>query len=239
MNETIKQRLLIVDDEKKLRELLTSYLKKEGFDVAAVADGIQMDEYLATNEVDLVVLDLMLPGEDGLSIGRRLHQQNKLPIIILSARSDEIDRIVGLEVGADDYLSKPFNPRELLARIRSVLRRNTPHPEQATSQDDDQHIYRFKSFVLDTRKHELTKDNQIVNLTSGEFNMLGIFLQNTNRVLSRDTLLEMSKGYERDPLDRSIDICIGRLRKKIEPDPSNPIYLKTVWGTGYLFSVDD
>ncbi len=238
MNETVKQRLLIVDDEKKLRELLTSYLKKEGFDVAAVADGIQMDEYLATNEVDLVVLDLMLPGEDGLSIGRRLHQQNKLPIIILSARSDEIDRIVGLEVGADDYLSKPFNPRELLARIRSVLRRNTPHSEQATSQDD-QHIYRFKSFVLDTRKHELTKDNQIVNLTSGEFNMLGIFLQNTNRVLSRDTLLEMSKGYERDPLDRSIDICIGRLRKKIEPDPSNPIYLKTVWGAGYLFSAED
>ena len=239
MSETVKQRLLIVDDEKKLRELLTSYLSKEGFEVAAVADGIEMDEYLSTNKTDLVVLDLMLPGEDGLSIGRRLHQQNKLPIIILSARSDEIDRIVGLEIGADDYLSKPFNPRELLARIRSVLRRNASNSEQVTNQNNDQHIYRFKSFVLDARKHELTKNNEIVNLTSGEFNMLSIFLQNTNRVLSRDTLLEMSKGYERDPSDRSIDICIGRLRRKIEPDPSNPIYLKTIWGAGYLFSVDD
>lgn len=239
MNETVKQRLLIVDDEKKLRDLLTSYLSKEGFDVIAVADGIEMDEYLITNEVDLVILDLMLPGEDGLSIGRRLHQQNKLPIIILSARSDEIDRIVGLEIGADDYLSKPFNPRELLARIRSVLRRNASTLEQDSSKNNDKHIYRFKSFLLDTNKHELTKDNNIVDLTTGEFNMLSVFLQNTNRVLSRDTLLEMSKGYERDPLDRSIDICIGRLRKKIEPDPSNPIYLKTVWGAGYLFSVED
>jgi len=239
MNETVKQRLLIVDDEKKLRDLLTSYLSKEGFDVIAVADGIEMDEYLITNEVDLVILDLMLPGEDGLSIGRRLHQQNKLPIIILSARSDEIDRIVGLEIGADDYLSKPFNPRELLARIRSVLRRNASTLEQDSSKNNDKHIYRFKSFLLDANKHELTKDGEMVALTTGEFNMLSVFLQNTNRVLSRDTLLEMSKGYERDPLDRSIDICIGRLRKKIEPDPSNPIYLKTVWGAGYLFSVED
>ena len=219
MNETVKQRLLIVDDEKKLRDLLTSYLSKEGFDVIAVADGIEMDEYLITNEVDLVILDLMLPGEDGLSIGRRLHQQNKLPIIILSARSDEIDRIVGLEIGADDYLSKPFNPRELLARIRSVLRRNASTLEQDSSKNNDKHIYRFKSFLLDTNKHELTKDNKIVDLTTGEFNMLSVFLQNTNRVLSRDTLLEMSKGYERDPLDRSIDICIGRLRKKLSPIP--------------------
>ena len=239
MNETVKQRLLIVDDEKKLRDLLTSYLSKEGFDVIAVADGIEMDEYLITNEVDLVILDLMLPGEDGLSIGRRLHQQNKLPIIILSARSDEIDRIVGLEIGADDYLSKPFNPRELLARIRSVLRRNASTLEQDSSKNNDKHIYRFKSFLLDANKHELTKNDEMVALTTGEFNMLSVFLQNTNRVLSRDTLLEMSKGYERDPLDRSIDICIGRLRKKIEPDPSNPIYLKTVWGAGYLFSVED
>ena len=239
MGEATKQRLLIVDDEKKLRELLTAYLSKEGFQITAVADGIEMDEYLATNEVDLVILDLMLPGEDGLSIGRRLHQQNKLPIIILSARSDEIDRIVGLEIGADDYLSKPFNPRELLARIRSVLRRHTPNLEQISNDTDSKHLYKFKSFLLDTHKHELTQDNKIVDLTTGEFNMLSIFLKNSNRVLSRDTLLEISKGYERNPLDRSIDICIGRLRKKIEPDPSNPVYLKTVWGVGYLFSVED
>ncbi len=237
MTDTVKQKLLVVDDEEKLRTLLTSYLVKEGFDVTAVGDGIEMDEYLANNKPDLVILDLMLPGEDGLSIGRRLHQKNNLPIIILSARSDEIDRIVGLEIGADDYLSKPFNPRELLARIRSVLRRNTPTTE--TPENNDQHIYKFESFRLDTNKHELTKDGEIIDLTIGEFNMLSIFLQNTNRVLSRDTLLEMSKGYDRDPLDRSVDICIGRLRKKIETDPSNPIYLKTIWGAGYLFSTKD
>jgi len=126
-----------------------------------------------------------------------------------------------------------------LARIRSVLRRNASTLEQDSSKNNDKHIYRFKSFLLDANKHELTKNGEMVALTTGEFNMLSVFLQNTNRVLSRDTLLEMSKGYERDPLDRSIDICIGRLRKKIEPDPSNPIYLKTVWGAGYLFSVED
>ena len=238
MGDTVKQKLLIVDDEKKLRDLLTSYLIKEGFDVGAVADGVEMDAYLQSNTVDLVVLDLMLPGEDGLSIGRRLHQQNKLPIIILSARSDEIDRIVGLEIGADDYLSKPFSPRELLARIRSVLRRHTKNINTAPS-DDDKHIYRFEDFCLDTNKHELSKNNETIALTVGEFNMLSVFLKNTNQVLSRDKLLEMSKGYDRDPLDRSIDICIGRLRKKIEPDPSNPIYLKTIWGAGYLFSVEN
>lgn len=235
MNDVIKQRLLVVDDEKKLRELLTTYLAKEGFEVSAVADGIEMDEYLADHEVDLVILDLMLPGEDGLSIGRRLHQHNRIPIIILSARSDEIDRIVGLEVGADDYLVKPFNPRELLARIRSVLRRN--YSENNISEtSNNQRIIKFGPFSLNMNKHELTNNGDIVALTTGEFNMLSIFLDNIGRVLSRDRLLEITKGYDRDPLDRSVDICIGRLRKKIEVDPSNPVYLKTVWGSGYLFT---
>ncbi len=232
-----EKKILIVDDEKKLRDLLTSYLTKEGFNAVAVADGVEMDKYLKNNRVDLVILDLMLPGEDGLSIGRRLHQNNNLPIIILSARGNEVDRIIGLEIGADDYLAKPFNPRELLARIRSVLRRNTEKIKK--NQADNSHLYKFDSFCLDTNKHELTKDNNIISLTTGEFNMLSIFLQNTNNVLSRDRLLEIIKGYERDPLDRSIDICIGRLRKKIELDPSNPIYLKTVWGAGYMFSTKD
>lgn len=233
-----KLRLLIVDDEKKLRDLLTAYLSKEGFQVVAVGDGIEMDAYLINHEVDLVILDLMLPGEDGLSIGKRLHQKNKLPIIILSARSDEIDRIVGLEIGADDYLPKPFNPRELLARVRSVLRRNTLKTTKSSARENIAHIYQFKPYCLDTNKHELTKDGVIIDLTTGEFNMLSIFLQNPNRVLSRDTLLEISKGYERNPLDRSIDICIGRIRKKIETDPSNPVYLKTIWGSGYMFSLN-
>ncbi|MBC8493517.1 MAG: response regulator [Candidatus Thioglobus sp.] len=230
-----KQKLLIVDDEKKLRELLTNYLSKEGFEVSAVADGVEMDEHLACHKVDLVVLDLMLPGEDGLSIGRRLHQKNNLPVIILSARSDEIDRIVGLEIGADDYLAKPFNPRELLARIRSVLRRNAT--EASTESKTKQPIItNFGPFCLNLNKHELTKNDQIVALTTGEFNMLSIFINNIDRVLSRDQLLEMTKGYDRDPFDRSVDICIGRLRKKIEGNPSNPIYLKTIWGSGYLFT---
>jgi DNA-binding response OmpR family regulator len=226
----------LVDDEKKLRELLTAYLDKEGFEVGAVADAVEMDEYLATHEVDLVILDLMLPGEGGLSIGRRLHQQNKLPIIILSARSDEIDRIIGLEVGADDYLAKPFNPRELLARIRCVLRRH--HIENTTNRPPNtQHIFKFGPFCLNTNKHELTKNSTVITLTTGEFNILSVFLDNIDCVLSRDRLLEITKGYERNPLDRSIDICIGRLRKKIETDPTNPFYLKTIWGSGYLFTI--
>ena len=233
-----EQKLLIIDDEKKLRNLLTRYLEKEGFEVAAVANGVEMDAYLDNHEVDLVILDLMLPGEDGLSIGRRLHQQKNLPIIILSAKRDETDRIVGLEIGADDYLTKPFSPRELLARIRSVLRRNNQNEAKQSNNTVNGGMYSLGAFRLDTNKHEFTNNDKNINLTSSEFNMLSIFLQNPNKVLSRDTLLEMIKGYERDPSDRSIDICIGRIRKKIEPDPSNPIYIKTIWGVGYIFSID-
>lgn len=231
-----ESKLLIVDDEKKLRNLLSTYLSKEGFIVTAVGDGIEMDNHLVNHEVDLVILDLMLPGEDGFSIGRRLHQQNKLPVIILSARGSETDRIIGLESGADDYLPKPFNPRELLARIRSVLRRNSLETNALSTKKT--HVYQFDPFCLDINKHELTKEGVMVDLTTGEFNILAMFFQNPNRVLSRDVLLKTTKGYERGPLDRSVDICIGRLRKKIEPDPSNPIYLKTVWGSGYIFSMD-
>ena len=233
-----EQKLLIIDDEKKLRNLLTRYLEKEGFEVAAVANGVEMDAYLDDHEVDLVILDLMLPGEDGLSIGRRLHQQKNLPIIILSAKRDETDRIVGLEIGADDYLTKPFSPRELLARIRSVLRRNNQSEAKQSNNTVNSGIYSLGAFRLDINKHEATNNDKNINLTSSEFNMLSIFLQNPNKVLSRDTLLEMIKGYERDPSDRSIDICIGRIRKKIEPDPSNPIYIKTIWGVGYIFSIN-
>lgn len=234
MNIALRQRLLIVDDEPKLRQLLKTYLGKEGFDVEAVEDGIAMDQYLAQYEVDLVILDLMLPGEDGLSIGRRLNQQG-LPIIILSARGDELDRIVGLEMGAADYLAKPFNPRELLARIRSVLRRG----ERVEAESDTDHKFTFGPFELDIDKHRLTKDKQEISLTVGQFTLLRIFLEHTDRVLSRDMLLNMSKGYERSPTDRSIDICIGRLRRKIEPNPSEPIYLRTIWGVGYIFSTGD
>jgi DNA-binding response OmpR family regulator len=232
----VKQRLLVVDDEPELRVLLQSYLSKEGYDVEAVEDGAAMDLFLSGNEVDLVILDLMLPGEDGLSIGRRLRQQRNLPIIILSARGEELDRIVGLEMGADDYLTKPFNPRELLARIRSVLRRCN---ESAATPESGEEIIRFGPFALDTKKHKLTRDGANLPLTAGEFALLHIFLKHQERVMSRTKLLELTKGYDCSPFDRSIDVCVGRLRKKIERDPSQPEYLRTVWGSGYLFSQEE
>lgn len=234
---TPKQRLLVVDDEPELRKLLKSYLSKEGYSVEAVEDGKALDLYLADHDVDMVILDLMLPGEDGLSIGRRLRQQKNIPIIILSARGDELDRIVGLEMGADDYLTKPFNPRELLARVRSVLRRCNEASQ--TSSSIDSLILAFGPFSLDVQKHQLSRGKQDISLTSGEFTLLRIFLENSNRVLNRDTLLDMTKGYGHSPLDRSIDICVGRLRRKIEPDPTQPVYLRTVWGAGYMFSQED
>ncbi len=196
-----------------------------------------MDEYLADHDVDLVILDLMLPGEDGLSIGRRLRMKNNLPIIILSARGEELDRIVGLEMGADDYLAKPFNPRELLARIRSVLRRcetDDPAPSSQVSQN-----LLFGPFCLDIEKHQLTRESQNIPITTGEFTLLRVFLENANRVLSRDALLEKTKGYGHSSFDRSIDVCVGRLRRKIEIVPSEPVYLRTIWGAGYLFTTEN
>ncbi len=233
---TVLQRLLVVDDELKLRELLKTYLSKEGYVVDAVEDGVAMDAYLAESEVDLVILDLMLPGEDGLSIGRRLQQQQNLPFIILSARGEELDKIVGLEMGADDYLSKPFNPRELLARVRSVLRRCAA--DNPNSEDVPKHTMAFGPFRLDVDKHQLTRGGRDVPVTAGEFTLLKTFLENPNRVLNRDALLEKTKGYEHVPLDRSVDVCVGRLRRKIEDDPAEPLYLHTIWGSGYLFTVD-
>lgn len=234
---SLPQRILVVDDEPKLRELVKAYLSKEGYAVSAVEDGRKADEYLSQNDVDLVILDLMLPGEDGLSIGRRLSQQKNLPIIILSARGEELDRIIGLEMGADDYLSKPFNPRELLARVRSVLRRCAV-AEQLVPGDTISTLS-FGPYQLDVEKHQLTKNSLDIPLTTGEFTLLRVFLENANRVLNRDTLLEKTKGYEHSPFDRSVDVCVGRLRKKIEADPSEPIYLRTIWGAGYLFTVDE
>ena len=231
----VRRRLLVVDDELKLRELLKTYLSKEGYEVDAVEDGVAMDSYLAEQDVGLVILDLMLPGEDGLSIGRRL-QQRDIAFIILSARGEELDKIVGLEMGADDYLSKPFNPRELLARIRSVLRRCAADNQAIEGVQANNMC--FGPFNLDVDKHQLTRGSRDVPLTTGEFTLLKTFLENPNRVMNRDALLEMTKGYEHVTLDRSVDVCVGRLRRKIEDNPVEPIYLHTIWGSGYLFSVD-
>ncbi|KAA3628312.1 MAG: response regulator [Proteobacteria bacterium] len=224
-------RLLVVDDQPELRSLLKRYLAQEGFQVDAVGDGAAMERYLRDHPVDLVILDLMLPGDDGLTLARRLRSRGDQPIIIISARGEEVDRIVGLEVGADDYLAKPFNPRELLARIRAVLRRAGSKEEAPGAAQ-----FTFGPYMLDPASHRLTRDGEEITLTSGEFDLLFTLVKHPNRVLTRDFLLESTKGYERDPYDRSIDVRINRLRRKIESDPASPVYLRTVWGAGYLFS---
>ena len=225
--------LLVVDDDRETRELLSLYLGQQGFEVAVVEDGLAMDAWLADNTTDLVILDLMLPGEDGLSIARRLQSDHNLPIVMISARGEELDRIVGLEVGADDYLPKPFNPRELLARIRAVLRRSTPQSEPEPNLDKRTN---FGDFRFDSERRALYRNDQEVDLPRAEFDLLHVFLQRPNRVLSRDLIMDCLSGGDRDPFDRSIDVRVTRLRHKIEDDPSDPKYIRTVWGVGYQFT---
>ncbi len=224
-------RVLVVDDDASLRELLTDYLDKEGFDVSGVEDGTAMFEWLDQHQADLLILDLMLPGDDGLTLARRLRTKTDIPIIMLSARGEDIDRIVGLEVGADDYLAKPFNPRELLARIRAVLRRRAP-----TAEPEDTDITVFGPYRLDVNARQLTRDGEAVTLTGSEFDLLRIFVEHPNQMLHRDRLLDLLKGYERNPFDRSIDVQVARLRAKIEPNKKQPRYIRTVWGRGYMFT---
>lgn len=224
--------VLLVEDDRALRELVATYLRQNALNVIEAGDGMEMRAALAREAIDLIVLDLMLPGEDGLSLLRSLRAQSETPVIIASARGDEVDRIVGLEVGADDYLAKPFGPRELLARVRAVLRR--AHPVQAAASTPSR--CQFGGYQLDLQQHTLMRDDQEVALTSGEFNLLRILCEHANRVLSRDQLITLLKGYERNPFDRSVDVRITRLRRKIEPKPDTPVFIRTIWGEGYLFS---
>jgi DNA-binding response OmpR family regulator len=222
-------RILVVDDDEGLRELLVRYLSDNGYDAAGVADGASMKRHLAVHPVDLLLLDVMLPGEDGLSLARALNTQGAPPIIMLSARGEEVDRIVGLEVGADDYLPKPFSHRELLARIAAVLRRrHSPVPAGR--------FRRFGPFEVDLEARRLARNGEPVDLSGAEFELLKVLLDHPDRVLSRDALVDLLKGYERAPFDRMVDVRVTRLRRKIEPDPAHPTYLRTVWGEGYLFA---
>ncbi|HUW25236.1 MAG TPA: response regulator [Gallionella sp.] len=233
-----KKHILVVDDDGGLRELLQRYLVEQGYRVDAVADGIAMEQFLAAQNTDLVILDLMLPGEDGLALARKLKTRGGQAIIMLSARGEDVDRIIGLEVGADDYLAKPFNPRELLARVRAVLRRGCDRKEDA-EEVAARNVFRFGPFSLDTDSRNLARDGAEVALTSGEFNLLRILVEHPHRVMSRDVLMDLIKGYERMPFDRSIDVRVTRLRRKIEDDPTAPVYIRTVWGEGYLFSPEN
>jgi DNA-binding response OmpR family regulator len=228
-----KSHLLVVDDDRETRELLSLYLGEQGFEVATVEDGRAMDAWLADHATDLVILDLMLPGEDGLSIARRLRIDQKLPIVMVSARGEDLDRIIGLEVGADDYLPKPFNPRELLARIRAVLRRSAPMAESG-HEDAKSHI--FGNYRLDPERRLLFRGDNEVELSRAEFDLLSVFAGNPNRVLSRDQIMDQLSGHDRDPFDRSIDVRVTRLRHKIEESPAEPQFIRTVWGVGYQFT---
>ena len=230
MNSSSK--LLVVDDDPELRELTQAYLMKNGFIVNTVESSVGMDEFLSTNDVDLLILDLMLPGEHGLAIAKRLKKKKDLPIIIVSAQGEDIDRIVGLEIGADDYLPKPFNPRELLARIRAVLRRSSNKIEEKETESSR---LVFNDYELDLNAYSLSRGGEKVSLTSGEFDLLALLAANPNRVLHRDTILDRLTGAERSPFDRSIDVRVTRLRGKLEFDPSKPELIKTIWGKGYMF----
>ncbi len=239
MNTRRPDRLAIVDDDTRIRELLHRYLSQEGFEVLLAENGQRLDRLLLREPVDLIVLDLMLPGEDGLSICRRLRASgDRTPIIMLTAKGEDVDRIVGLELGADDYLPKPFNPRELLARIHAVLRRR-PHPEAPGAAAADKAVVHFGPFVFDLGQRILTRDGVEVPLTTGEFAMLKALVRYPRQPMSRDKLAQLARGREFEPFDRSLDVQVSRLRKLIEPDPANPRYIQTVWGVGYMFVPDD
>ena len=231
-------KILVVDDDVRIRDLLRRYLTQEGFDVLQAEDGKMLTRLLLRESVDLIVLDLMMPGEDGLSICRRLRAANdRTPIIMLTAKGEDVDRIVGLEVGADDYLGKPFNPRELLARIHAVLRRRPP-VEAPGSPASESVVVSFGPFTFDLGARTLRKDGVDLPLTTGEFAMLKALVRHPRQPLSREKLAQMARGREFEPFDRSLDVQISRLRKLIETDPASPRYIQTVWGIGYVFVPD-
>ncbi|NOX43689.1 MAG: response regulator [Gammaproteobacteria bacterium] len=230
------KQLLVVDDDLDIRELLCGFLTDHQYDVDTAADAVETDAKLARKKYDLIILDLMLPGEDGLSICRRIRSEINTPIIMLTAMGDETDRIIGLEVGADDYLPKPFNPRELLARIKAVLRRIDPVIKEKNILQTNL-VYQFGNWKLHPGKRELrSPDNALISLTAGEFDLLMAFIIHPQRTLNRDQLLDITKGRSASAFDRSIDVQLGRLRRKIEIDPKAPVMIKTVRSGGYLFT---
>jgi len=228
--------ILVVDDQQEICDLVREYLTDEGFRVSTANDGAGLREEMARGPVDLVILDLVLRGEDGLQLARELRSQSDIGIIMLTGRGETVDRIIGLEMGADDYLSKPFHLRELLARVRSVLRRGSARPVEHSGAPARARI-RFAGWTLDMASRELLSPaGDDVRLTTGEFELLSAFVNHANQVLSRDRLLDLSRHREAGPFDRTIDVQVGRLRRKLEDDPKTPTMIKTVRGGGYIFT---
>jgi two-component system OmpR family response regulator len=227
--------ILVVDDDREIRDLLGRFLTKQGYRVTAVRDGKEMRRALADWHIDLVILDLMLPGEDGLSLCRDLRAKSQIPVIMLTVMGEETDRILGLEMGADDYLPKPFNPRELLARMKAVLRRAQRGPEARRA--SGRKVLNFAGWRLDIGLRRLeSPGGLVVDLSAGEFDLLVAFVEHPQRVLNRDQLLDLTRGRAEAPFDRSIDMQVSRLRRKIEENPKEPELLKTVRGGGYEFT---
>jgi two-component system OmpR family response regulator len=236
MNQAIPH-ILVVDDHADIRDLLKRFMEQHGFKVTCARDGKEMKRLLDNWSFNLIVLDLMMPGEDGLTLCRELRARSNIPIVMLTAMGEDMDRIIGLEMGADDYLAKPFNPRELLARIRAVLRRsNSPFESQPEAAPER---LRFDHWTLDLARRELVDESGVtISLSTAEFDLLKVFLERPKRVLSRDQLLDLARGREAQAFDRAIDTLVSRLRRKLESDPKHPELIKTVWGGGYLFSAE-
>lgn len=239
MTETSTTRILIVDDESQVRTLLRNVFEREGFSVCEAGNGAELFEGLRASPVSLITLDLSLGGEDGLALAREVRAKYDVPIIMISAKADEVDRIVGLELGADDYICKPFNLREALARVRAVLRRYEPRNGVAATTAAARVRYAFAGMTVDLTSRDLkTADGEKIALTTAEFDLLCLLVKRQLRVMSRDTIMDLLKGHEWSPLDRTIDTLVARLRKKIERDPDAPSLIKSVRGVGYIFSVE-
>jgi DNA-binding response OmpR family regulator len=234
MAKTPSPKILVVDDDVRLRDLLSRYLSEQGFQVTALPDSSQLDRRLQRDPPHLLVLDLMLPGEDGLAVCRRLRGAGEtVPIIMLTAKGEDVDRIVGLEMGADDYLPKPFNPRELVARIHAVLRRHAERPTPGAPTTEGR--VPFGGHTLDLAARTLERDGEVQTLTTGEFSLIKVFAAHPRQPLAREKLMLLARGRDHEVFDRAIDVQVSRLRKLVEPDPAAPRYIQTVWGFGYVY----